>query len=67
MKKALEEKATNLNEILNAIRSEFHQEIGKRNAEGQMEREKLRLEIKELQKCIHAAKQCGLIEVNTNK
>ena len=67
MKKALEEKATTLNEILNAIKSEFHQEIEKQNVESQMERKKLRLEIKELETCLLRAKQCGAIEVNTHK
>lgn len=66
MKRALDEKSSNLNEVLNAIRKEFNEEIEKLNYENQKERDKLRLEIKELEKFVVTAKQCGLIEVSIN-
>ena len=66
MKRALDEKSSNLNEVLNAIRKEFNEEIEKQNYENQKERDKLRLEIKELERFVVTAKQCGLIEVSIN-
>ena len=42
------------------------EEIEKLNYENQKERDKLKLEIKELEKFVVTAKQCGLIEVSIN-
>ena len=66
MKRSLDEKSFNLNEVLNAIRKEFNEEIEKQNCANQKERDKLSLEIKELEKFVVTAKQCGLIEVSIN-
>ena len=63
MKIASEEKGSNLNEILNSIRIELHDVISKQTIENQIEREKMKLQIEKLQKCMITARRCGLIEV----
>ena len=63
MKIASEEKSSNLNEILNSIRIELHDVISKQTIENQIEREKMKLQIQKLEKCMIAARRCGLIEV----
>ena len=63
MKIASEEKGPNLNEIMNAFGIELRDMIAKQTIENQIEREKLRLQIQKLEKCMITARRCGLIEV----
>ena len=63
MKIALEEKGSDMNEILNTVRIELHDIITKQTIENQIEREKMKLQIEKLQKCMITARRCGLIEV----
>ena len=63
MKIALEDKGSNLNESLNTLRIELHDRISKQTIENQIEREKMKLQIQKLEKCMIAARRCGLIEV----
>ena len=59
----LEEKGSNLNEILNTVRIELHDIIAKQTIENQIEREKMKLQIQKIENCMITARRCGLIEV----
>ena len=63
MKIDLEEKGSNLNEILNTVRIELHDIITKQTIESQIEREKMKLQIQKLEKRMIPTRRCGLIEV----
>ena len=63
MKIASEEKGPNLNEIMNAFGIELRDMIAKQTIENQIEREKLRLQIQKLEKCMITARRCSLVEV----
>ena len=63
MKIALEEKGSDMNEILNTVRIELHDIITKQTIENQIEREKMKLQIQKLEKRMIPERRCGLIEV----
>ena len=63
MKIALEEKGSDMNEILNTVRIELHDIITKQTIESQIEREKMKLQIQKLEKRMIPTRRCGLIEV----